>query len=302
MKLSQWRVGRDSLAYAIAILGVFLFSLKPIFIKQAYQYNIDTPTLMALRMGFSLPIYLFVGYWLFRREEQIPPKVKKFMPKSMLVGLFGYYGASYFDLKALEIISAQFERLVLYAYPTLVVILGYVFFKYPIKKGTGTALILTYTGILVLFVHELEFLGAKQLFGAGLVFVSATFFALYILFSKQLVTEIGSMPFTVVAMCSASVAILVHFLVTNDIGDLYQPVDVYVLAIYIAIISTVLPTFLISEAIHRLGANTTSIIGSSGTLFTAILAVLILSEPFTAYHALALILVVSGIFRISNSK
>ncbi len=288
--------------FIFAFAGVFLFSLKPIFVKMAYEFPIDSVTLMTLRLAMSLPIYMAIGFWLLIRNKVDLPMTKKALPGIIVTGLLGYYGASYFDLTGLHYISAQLERLILFSYPGLVVLIGFFFFKNPIKKGTVPALILTYTGIAALFVHDVSLAGSSQILGGSLVFASALLFALYILFSKDFISSVGSLVFTCIAMCAASAAILLHFLLTNHFSDLQQPVRVYQIAFAIALFSTVLPSFLISEAINRLGTNTTSIIGSSGALFTSILAVTILGERFTQYHVLSLILVTTGIVLLGRKK
>ncbi len=288
--------------YLFAVCGVFLFSLKPILIKLIYEYPVDSATLMTLRMGFSLPIYLLIGVFLMLKNRIHMDSTRPLLPSILLTGILGYYGASYLDLTGLQYISAQLERLILFAYPSLVVILGYCFFGSPIQRGTVTALILTYCGIATLFIHDLKLSGEHQAYGGMLVLGSALLYALYILHSKPLIGKIGSLAFTCIAMCAASGAILVHFFLSKDLNDLYLPTTVYVTAFAIAIFSTILPSFLISEAIHRLGTNATSIVGSSGAVMTSLLAVAILGEDFTLFHALALILVTSGIVWLGSRK
>jgi drug/metabolite transporter (DMT)-like permease len=51
----------------LALLAAFGFSLKAIFIKLAYPYGVDAITLLALRMGFALPVFLWVGLAEHRR-------------------------------------------------------------------------------------------------------------------------------------------------------------------------------------------------------------------------------------------
>lgn len=289
--------------YIFASLGVLLFSLKPIFVKLAYEHDIDSTTLMALRMSFSLPIYLAIGVWLVLKNKVPQFDSASLLPRAFLVGILGYYGASYLDLTALQFISAQLERLILYAYPSLVVIIGYFLLGTAIEKGTIPALLFTYLGIGTLFVHDLQIGEENLLLGSSLVFASAVLFAFYIILSKSLITKMSSMVFTCVAMCAASIAIVIHFLVEHNVTDLFdQAIPVYMISLAIALFSTVLPSFFISEAIHRIGSNSTSIIGSSGAVVTSILAVLILGEAFTRYHVIALILVTSGIIWLGRKK
>lgn len=289
--------------YVYAALGVLLFSLKPIFVKLAYEYSIDSTTLMTLRMGFSLPIYLLIGVWLIAKNKVPQFNATSLLPRAFLIGVVGYYGASYFDLTALQFISAQLERLILFSYPSLVVIFGYFLLGTRVEKGTLLALLLTYFGIGILFAHDLRIGGEDLLRGSGMVLMSAVLFALYIIFSKSMIAKMSSMVFTCVAMCAASVAIIIHFLLGHHISELFEQASpVYLISFAIAVFSTVLPSFFISEAIHRIGSNATSIIGSSGAVITSFLAVLVLGEAFSIYHVIALIFVTSGVISLGRKK
>lgn len=55
MTESERRIG-----LALAGVAAFGFSFKAILIKLAYPYGVDAVTLLALRMSFALPIFLYV--------------------------------------------------------------------------------------------------------------------------------------------------------------------------------------------------------------------------------------------------
>ncbi|HBR96472.1 MAG TPA: EamA family transporter [Gammaproteobacteria bacterium] len=288
--------------YAFAIGGMFLFSLKPILVKLAYVHAVDNVTLMTLRMGMSLPIYLAIGAWLLWQRRVDISATRSALAAILGTGLLGYYGASYLDLTGLQYVSAQLERLILFAYPSLAVMIGYGLFGTPITRPVVIALVMTYCGIAVLFVHDVQLGGATQYLGGGLIFASALLFAFYLVLSKPYIAKVGSQVFTCVAMCASSAAIVVHFLAVRDVADLQQPTPVYVIALIMAFFSTVLPSFFIAEAIHRIGVNATSIIGASGAVTTSLLAVGILGEPFTLNHVAALVLVTSGIVWLGRHR
>lgn len=300
--LNQLPKHSDTSGYLFAICGILLFSMKPILVKIAYAWPIDSITLMTLRMGFSLPMYLAIGLYLVVNNRVNFAVTGSVLPGILLTGVTGYYGAAYFDLTGLHYISAQLERLILFAYPSLVVIIGYFAFGNQVQRGTVPALVLTYTGIVTLFAHDISLSGSEYAFGGMLVFISAFLFAMYILFSKPLIGKTGSMVFTCVSMGAASMAILLHFMISNDLADLKQPGEVYLTAFAIALFSTVLPSFLVNEAINRIGANATSIIGSSGAVITSFLAVVILGENFTVFHVIALVFVTGGIIWLGRVK
>jgi drug/metabolite transporter (DMT)-like permease len=73
------------------------------------------------------------------------------------------------------------------------------------------------------------------------------------------------------------------------------PAPIYGLSLAMAVFSTVLPTWLIAEAIHRLGANTSSLIGSLGPVFTIGLGALILGEAVHGVQLFGAALVLLGV-------
>ena len=111
-------------AYIIAALtvltGAIFFSTKAIFVKLAYQYNIDSVSLLTLRMAFSFPLFLVIGFWSFRKQSNQTYQLTRSDWKwTVGMGLCGYYVASLFDFLGLQYISASFERIILYLYPCL---------------------------------------------------------------------------------------------------------------------------------------------------------------------------------------
>ncbi len=282
----------------IAASGAALFSLKPVIIKLAYEYQVDTVTLLTLRMLYALPFYLLpLCIWLWGSPYQ-RPSLKQTL-QAALAGICGYYLAALLDLMSLQYISAQLERLVLFTYPTLVVLTGVVLFKQPLRKGTLPALILSYCGIAIIFARDFSLQGDNILLGSLLAFGAAITFAGFIISSKPLSTALGSARFTSLAMTASSTAILTHFLISKDISALAQPLPVHGYAALMAVVATVLPSYLMAEGIRRIGAATSSLTATIGPIITAGLAVVVLGEDFTRYHLAGLILVVGGVLWMS---
>ena len=285
------------------IIGAALFSTKPVLIKFIYVYDVSPAVLMALRMGFSLPFYLVFAVLAFqqRKRENTPTDYSvRTLMITALIGVNGYYVASYLDLEGLTRITAQFERLILFTYPIFVSILGAVFLGIPITRQVFLSLVLTYSGLAVIFTHDLHDLGPEVVTGSLLVLVAGILFAGYVVFSKGPINRLGSRLFTCFAMMAASFAILVHFLIMNDVSELQQPWQVYGLVMAIAVFSTVLPTFLIAEAIARIGPGPTSIMGSVGPVFTSLMAVFVLGEKFGIAHLIGTVLIVAGIIWLAR--
>ena len=104
-------------------VGAVAFSGKAVIIKLAYRYGVDALTLLALRMAFSAPLFLALGVWAARSETAAPLGARDAIA-IVILGIVGYYLASYFDFLGLQYITAALERLVLYLYPTFVVLLS----------------------------------------------------------------------------------------------------------------------------------------------------------------------------------
>jgi len=118
----------------MAVAGVVCFSLRPILIKLAYGYVVDPITLLALRMIFSLPFFLAAMAWV-GRDSRRAPLTRRDASAIVMLGFVGYYFSSFVDFLGLQYISAGLGRLILFMYPTLVVLLSMAFLH---KRPTAT--------------------------------------------------------------------------------------------------------------------------------------------------------------------
>ena len=296
-------------ALILALAGALLFSTKPILIKWLYSQEVGVLAMMWLRMLLSLPFYLVVG-WLAWCKLETPASATAIL-KAALTGLLGYYLASLLDLSGLQYVSAQLERLLLYAYPTLVVILGALLFGHAFHIRMLAPMVLTYAGLALMFGQDLSFLesGSHRDLQRGtlLVLGSALAFALYLLYSKSSIARLGSMLFTAIAMTSASIATAVHYAFSDEFQGSMLTLPDYSTAVWIGLISlavfaTVLPSFLVSAAIKHLGAATTSLTGTLGPVATTLLAVVFLDEPFTPIGVVGMSMVIGGVWILSRMK
>jgi drug/metabolite transporter (DMT)-like permease len=287
------------IGFLYAFLGTMLFSFKSIFIKLAYEEGLDTDSVLMLRMGISLPIYLCLIAYLSRKNNMPKKIIKQNFPLIIFVGFMGYFLSSWLDLKGLEYISAGLERLTLFTYPIFIAILGALFFNTPIDKRIVVTLILTYLGLWTIFNQEAIFNTENTALGTFLVLSSAFTYSIYVLFSKKVIDRIGSVWFTSLAMSVSSVFILFYYVVFFDLSDLTINLDAWIYMALLSIVSTVIPSFMLSEALVKVGATRMGIIGTLGPVVTIIFAVWILDEPFTVYHAIGTILVILGVMLLT---
>lgn len=282
----------------LAIIGVVLFSAKAVMVKMAYKYEIDHLTLLLFRMVFTLPFYLLIAFW----KKPLHPKkiVKKDYLWIVFFGFIGYYLASLFDFMGLQYLKAGLERIILFIYPTMVVLLSWLIFKKGITKLQITAIIITYAGVLITFWNEVGVEGESIALGAFLIFLSAMTYASYLVGSGWLIPKFGALQFTSYAMIVSTVYIIIHYLFINGFSLMAYQTEVYILGIAMAIFSTLIPSFLVSEAINRLGASTFSIFGSLGPVSTIILAFFFLGEQVSFIQVIGMLVVIAGVMLVSK--
>jgi len=284
----------------IALLGAVMFSTKAIFVKLAYQYEVDAITLLLFRMLFALPIFLTIAIFVSQKKGAYKPKPKEY-GQIVFLGVMGYYLASLFDFLGLQYISASLERLILFIYPTIVVLIGVIFFREKLTWSQIAALILTYIGIVIVFAGNVEVgnSGATYL-GGGLIIASALCYAIYLVGSGRLLPKLGTWLFTSFALSVSSAAVIIHYLIYNQgLASLDFPYQVYGYAFLMASIATVIPTFLVSEGIRLIGASNASILGSVGPISTVILAYIFLGERLTTVQIFGGFLVLGAVLFIS---
>jgi drug/metabolite transporter (DMT)-like permease len=285
-----------------ALLAAVGFSFKAVLVKLAYRHGVDAETLLALRMGFALPVLLVMGGWAQWRGGRAPLSAKDWGWLGAL-GFFGYYVASYLDFLGLKFITAALERLILFIYPTLVIILSALFLGKPVTRRTLLALSLCYAGIALAVAHDLRLPGSPRdvLIGTILVFGSALSYALYIMGNGHVVERIGPTRVTAFATSAACLMAIGQFFALRPADTLLvQPVEVYGLAFAMAILATVLPAWMLSEAIRRLGAGPVSLTGTLGPVMTLGLGWLFLDEALGAAQLGGAALVIIGVLVISR--
>ena len=284
---------------AIAIGGAVLFSTKAIVAKLLYRYHIDAVTLIAFRMLFSLPVFAAVAIWKMRVG---PPLSVADRWRLVGLGLIGYYLSSFLDFLGLQYISVGLERLILFLTPTFVLLMTSLFFKRHIGRAEWTALALSYCGIVLVFVHDLTGGAGSTVIGSLFVLGSAASYAVYLLFTGEMVRRIGSLRLVAYAMCVSSAACIGQFFMLRPASLLIQPAPVYWLSLVNGIFCTIFPVFMTMIAVQRIGAATASQAGMIGPVSTLFLGALILGEPVTAIQLAGTALVIGGIYMLSRKK
>jgi drug/metabolite transporter (DMT)-like permease len=283
----------------LATFGAIAFSGKAIIVKLAYRYGVDAVTLIMYRMLFALPIFAVMAWWASRGK---PPLTRKDWLGVLWLGFTGYYLASFLDFAGLAFISASLERLILYLNPTLVLLLGLVMYKRRIGGPQIIGMAISYCGVVLVFGHEITLQGSDAAWGALLVFLSAVSYALYLVYSGEMVRRLGSLRLVGLATTVACLCCLLQFVLLRPLSAAAVAPEVIWLSLLNATLCTAVPVLMVMMAIERIGASMAAQTGMVGPMSTILMGVVILGEPFTAWVAAGTVLVIAGIFVFTRTR
>ena len=285
----------------IGILGIVLFSSKAVMVKLAYKYQVDALSLLLLRMLFSFPFYLVIAI-VYSRKENSNIIVKNDYAWLLFFGVVGYYLSSYFDFVGLVYIKASLERIILFLYPTIIIIFNKIFLKKPINPTQALAIFLTYIGIIITFWGEVVISGKDTYVGGFFILLCALTYAAYLVGSGWLIPKFGVVKFTSYAMIISCFCVFVHFGLFSKVDIFGLQHEVYILGFLIAIFATVIPSFLVSESINRINSSNFAVIAGFGPISTIILAGIFLNEVLTLLQLFGALVVIFGILLVSLKK
>ena len=207
MSSPSFSQSRIALWGSICVLAsAVLFAIKAILIKYAYGLDarLDGVSLLALRMASALPFFLLIAF--VSKAPSTRPTGKDWA-LLLFAGLVGYYLASILDFIGLQYVSASLERIILFLYPTLTVLMTAAIYRRPISRQTWIAIVMSYGGTLVVMLGEgwAALHGKGVLLGSALVFAGAVAYATYLVMTPTLIERFGSWRFTGLAIDRKSV-------------------------------------------------------------------------------------------------
>jgi drug/metabolite transporter (DMT)-like permease len=295
--LTHNQASQFSTGLLLAAAGSIAFSGKAIIVKLAYRHGVDAITLVMFRMLFAVPFFIAMAWWAGRGK---PPLTRADWWGVIGLGFSGYYISSFLDFLGLQYISASFERLILYLNPTLVLILGWVLYKRKITHRQAVAMAVSYSGVLLVFGHEISLEGDNVALGAALVFGSAITYAIYLSYSGQLVQRLGSLRLAGLATTVACFFCILQFVLLKPMSALNVAPEVVWLSMLNATACTVLPVLMVMMAIERIGPGLTSQIGMIGPMSTLTMGAFWLNETFNLWILTGTALVLGGVFWVTQ--
>jgi drug/metabolite transporter (DMT)-like permease len=282
----------------LALVGAIAFSGKAIIVKLAYRYGVDAVSLIMYRMVFALPMFLLMAWWAGRDKPRLAARD---WGGIVGLGVSGYYLSSFLDFAGLQYITASLERLILYLNPTLVLALAWLLYRKPVKRPQVVGMAVSYAGVVLVFGHEITMVGGHVALGAALVFASAATYAVYLVYSGQLVQRLGSLRLVGWATTVACICCIAQFFLLRPASSAFAVApEVIWLSVLNATLCTAVPVLMVMMAIERIGPALSAQMGMVGPLSTILMGVVILGEPFTVWILAGTVLVLSGIWLLTK--
>ena len=297
MKIKLPKTAVPVAGFIIAFIGSILFSTKAIIVKTAFaNTHTDALTLLTLRMVFSLPFFLAAAVFAANKKDNVKLTLSHWAAIAGL-GIAGYYLSSLFDFMGLQYISAGLERLILFLYPSFVVLINAVLFKQKISGIQKVALGLTYLGIAIAYFGELkiDFTNPNLITGSLLIFICAITYSIYVVGSGKIIPLVGATKFTAYTMLAATAGIFLHFIVAGNYYNMPAAKAFWGYGLLLALVATVIPGFLISNAMKQIGSNNVAIVSGIGPVSTIIQAHFVLGEPIFTEQIIGTLLVIAGV-------
>lgn len=289
---------------AFALAGTVAVAFRPVFIKMGYAAagpgGLSPTTLVFLRMMLTLPIFAAMAWW----PRQAEPIAARDWWGIVGLGLIGYYAAAILDFAGLQYVPAGVGRLIMFLYPTIVILLSAVFLARRPTRNELIALVMTYAGIALVVSRHLDAgtAGDRYLWGVALIFGSSMCYAIYLVAGSTLVHRVGSARFTGYTMLVSTVPVVVQFLLLEDFGALELPSAAWTYVLLIATVCTALPVYLVAEALKRIGANHFALIGALGPVTTVVADFALLDGALGLAQLLGGALVVAGVLLVSVKR
>jgi drug/metabolite transporter (DMT)-like permease len=252
-------------------------------------------------MVSALPFFLLMVFFSERKCKQVALHHKDWQAM-ILLGVGGYYLASLLDFLGLQYVSAGLERLVLFLYPTITVLITAFILKQPIRRITWAAIAVSYIGMALVMLDDIGHTSEHLIWGVLLVFGGAVSYAAYLVGSGEMIKRIGATRFTGITLSIACLCSLIHFVISAPENALVLSSRIWLLGLVLGIFCTVIPATLLTNGIRRIGASQAALIGAVGPVSTLYLGYAVLDEKLTWLQSAGTAFILIGILMITVKR
>jgi drug/metabolite transporter (DMT)-like permease len=271
----------------MVLTSAVAFGTLSIFAKLAYSAGLGTEQLLAFRFVLAA-----LGMWVLAfAVGQNPFRLSRRQAASLVAlggGLYTAQALTYFI--ALRTLPASLCVLIVYIYPSLVVIAGWLFLRRKVSVWHGVALALSFLGVAMLVG------GAQILLNSGLVFALAAplFYTTFILVSERVMRSTPAVAASAVMFTATALVLCV---VAALEGRLALPATSggWAVGVGIAVVPTMIAISLFLAGLPRIGAARAALLSTLEPVVTVSLAVALLGDRFSFLQGVGGLLVLLAV-------
>lgn len=258
----------------IAVLGAMAFGVMPLPAKIAYENGGTFVTVVFLR--FFLAAMVLATFFLIKKIDFRITRAQ--MYKVSLLGSIGWAGTTLTLFASYNYIPVGLAMALHFVYPSLVAILGWLFYKERLDFLKLMALLLSILGIYFLVGGKG---GNNNILGILLALASGLFFAITALeLGREKVKTIDNRVLTFYLCFFASLGALTYGIFSKELTFTIAYAG-WMASIFLALVSTVFAVAAFSLAVKLIGATKTAILNTLEPVTSILLGALLLKEKLT---------------------
>lgn len=264
------------LGFFLVVISAISFGLMPIFASFAFKYGLDVKTVLLFR--FLIAAILLNAYVIFKKHKY---------PKGKLLVILIFMGAVLYSTQAfsyftsVSLIGSSLTSILLYLYPSIVLLLSTVLLKTKVHKSDIIALILTTIGAVLvvgLKFEQINFFG--MIFGIS----AALIYSVYILVGTKALS--GTSPLIATAVIMASSAFVYSIYGISSHVSIPNTLEQWKWLSAIVLISTIIASITFFAGLKLIGPLKASMISTLELVVTLFLSYLVLGEEMNTLQIL----------------
>lgn len=271
----------------MVLISATAFGTISILAKVAYSVGFDVFQLLAIRFVLAA-----LGMWgIALALGQNPLRItRRRLIQLFVLGLVVYTAQSLTYFLALRSLPASLCILIVYIYPSLTVIAGWLFLGRAITRWHGIALASSFLGIALLVG------GARFTLAWALVFAIAApvIYTTYILLGERVMESMPAAGASAVIFTGAALAFCTLAALAGQLS-LPRGAGGWAVGIAIAVVPTMVAISLFMGGLPRIGANRAALLSTWEPVVTVLLAFVVLGDRLSPIQAFGGVLVLLAV-------
>ncbi len=277
------------------IAAAVCYGTNPLGALKLYATGMQTNSVLFYRFGLAWVIIAIV--MLFKKENF---KVTR-QEFRVLTGLGLLFIVSSLTLYlSFHYMAAGVASTILFTYPVMTAVIMALFFHERVTLATLLSLLLSGVGVVLLYWSDNG--EALSTIGVLLVLASALSYALYIILMNKGNLQMSSIKINFYVLLYCALGMVVYSLVARLPLTLPRGAVSWFYVGWLALVPGIFALVLMVYAAKYVGSTATAILGALEPLTAVLIGLLVFNEPFTAYLAIGIVLILAAVMIIALAQ